>query len=641
MVRPKFTQKILTDPQAVPLADRPEGQTTRYTTKAVLEAEHQVLHAAAGLARNDLHEVNPATSRAVLSAPEFQGMSGEQARAFRHATQESGLALIEGQAGTGKSYAITAIRKAYEADHYHVIGLANPHGVVEEMRKSGFSHASTAHSELFALNNNRRSWDNRTVVIVDEAAMIDSPIMAQITTHAQEAGAKLVLVGDDRQLSSIERGGMFGVLADRYGAAEISQVRRQLKPDEKRASELMAEGSFEAALGIYQDKGAIHWTRNQSDARDALVAQWRSDSAAEPDKSRFIFSYTNADVDQLNADIRAVRKERGELGSDHQFETKHGRAEFAERDRIQFIGTDNQRGLFNGQAGTIEKIDGDQIAVRLDGLAGKEVVEFDAKEFKDFRHGYAGTIYKAQGRTLDQTYLYHSEHWKSASSYVALTRHRDKAELFVATNTAADVKQLARQMARVDDRRAASHFFRLDGGGLEPVAPMTARELAAANPPEQKPARQQERKPKKVRASDTPESAGMAAQQGAALRMHKRNQREAQRAAPVQPPRSLADIPFVSSVTSGLQVRYGAQQPQREPQKIDAPPPAPTVPRDPATPAAKQGEHKGMQAEPKSAGGKKTEKDYLAVREIGSDPANDHGRDPTGRDPRGRGGHSR
>jgi hypothetical protein len=133
----------------------------------------------------------------------------------------------------------------------------------------------------------------------------------------------------------------------------------------------------------------------------------------------------------------------------------------------------------------------------------------------------------------------------------------------------------------------------------------------------------------------------MVAQQGAALRAHKRNQREAQRAASIQPPRSLADIPFVSSVTSGLQVRYGAQQPQREPQKIDAPPPAPTVPRDPTTPAAKQGEHKGMQAEPKSADGKKTEKDYLAVREIGSDPANDHGRDPTGRDPRGRGGHSR
>src|SRR6185312_3247425 len=83
---------------------------------------------------------------------------------------------------------------------------------------------------------------------------------------------------------------------------------------------------------------------------------------------------------------------------------------------------------------------------------------FDAARFDKFRHGYAGTIYKGQGRTLDQTYLYHSEHWRSAASYVALTRHRDKAELFVATNTAADLQQLARQVARVDERRAASQF---------------------------------------------------------------------------------------------------------------------------------------------------------------------------------------
>ena len=97
--------------------------------------------------------------------------------------------------------------------------------------------------------------------------------------------------------------------------------------------------------------------------------------------------------------------------------------------------------------------------------------------FDQFRHGYAGTIYRGQGRTLDQTYLYHSEHWRSASSYVALTRHRDKTALFVARNTAADVKQLARQMGRVDDRRAASMFYHREQIG--PVRPLTARELLA------------------------------------------------------------------------------------------------------------------------------------------------------------------
>ena len=87
-----------------------------------------------------------------------------------------------------------------------------------------------------------------------------------------------------------------------------------------------------------------------------------------------------------------------------------------------------------------------------------------------------------QGRTLDQTYLYHSEHWRSAASYVALTRHRDKAELFVARNTAKDVTELARQMARTDDRRAASMFH--PETKLAPVPILTPAELAARLAPD-------------------------------------------------------------------------------------------------------------------------------------------------------------
>jgi hypothetical protein len=87
----------------------------------------------------------------------------------------------------------------------------------------------------------------------------------------------------------------------------------------------------------------------------------------------------------------------------------------------------------------------------------------ESGEFGQFRYGYAGTIYKGQGRTLDQSYLYHSEHWRSASSYVALTRHRKDVSLFVATETARDLGQLARQMGRVDDCRAASQFYVDDG----------------------------------------------------------------------------------------------------------------------------------------------------------------------------------
>jgi len=475
--RAQFAEKVLAHPNAVHLADQVQGATTRFCTRQVLETEEHVLRAADGLARNGRHQVGDRILATVLSDKKFDGISREQARACRHATAGAGLALIDGQAGTGKSFTMAAIREAYELQGYKVVGLAPTNAVARDMACDGFARTGTVHSELLSLDNDLTRWDRRTVIMVDEAAMIDTRNMAILSAHACAAGAKLILVGDDRQLSSIERGGMFGVLKDCYGAAELAIVRRQHKHDDRRAAEMMAEGNFDNALGIYQAKGAIQWTRTQPEARSALVTQWAIDSAADPAKSRFVFAYANADVDQLNRAIRAVRKECGELKwENYSFETRDGRADFSAGDRIQFTGTDKPQAIYNGEAGTVQAIDGSKITVALDGRAHRAVT-FDADTFKDFRHGYAGTIYKGQGRTLDQTYLYHSEHWRSAASYVALTRHRDKAELFVATDTAADLKQLARQMARVDERRAASHFHQ--AGEREPIRPLTPRELAA------------------------------------------------------------------------------------------------------------------------------------------------------------------
>src|SRR4051794_21873279 len=472
--RAQFSDRILDHAETVHLADRAGGPTVRYTTRTVLEAELHVLRAAEGLARSDRHFVSDEQRATVLNSQAFAGVTREQAHAFRHATGIEGLAIIDGQAGTGKSYTIAAIREAYERVGYRVIGLGPTNAVAQDMRGDGFSHAATIHSELFALNNGRTSWNNRTAIVVDEAAMLDTKLMAMVTAHAHDAGAKLILVGDDRQLSSIDRGGMFGALKDRHGAAALTEVKRQHKIDDRRAAEMMAEGNFHDALNIYDSKGAIHWTRTQGEARAELVDQWAKDSAVQPDKTRFVFAYTNDDVQQLNAALRAIRKGRGELGEDHQLETAHGHLAFAVGDRIQFTASDKKAGIYNGNAGTIEAMDGAHIAVKLDGRAGK-VINFDAANFDQFRHGYAGTIYRGQGRTLDQTYLYHSEHWRSAASYVALTRHREKAELFVARNTAPDIKQLARQMARTDERRAASMFYPQQT--LEPVRPLSAAEI--------------------------------------------------------------------------------------------------------------------------------------------------------------------
>jgi Ti-type conjugative transfer relaxase TraA len=453
--RVQFGEQVLQHPEVVRLTDRPDGPVTRYTTATVLDAEQRVLDDMKGLAAGSWHGITDHQRAATLDR--FDTIRQDQRAAFEHATKPEGLALIDGQAGTGKSFTINAIRTAYQDAGYSVIGLAPTNAVAQDMGRDGFQRAATIHSEIFALDNRRSHWDQWTVVIVDEAAMIDTKMMATLASHAYEAGTKLILVGDDRQLSSIERGGMFGTLKDEHGAAALTEVTRQHKQDDRRAASMMAEGNFHDAIAIYDQKGVINWSRTQEEARAALVERWAKDTQAAPEKSRFVFAYTNADVDLLNRDLRAVQRQREVLGKDHVFETSFGEKSFATGDRVQFTATDKRRGVFNGTAGEVVHISRSEITVQLDGRKGQRVT-FDAEGFKDFRHGYAGTIYKGQGRTLDQTYLYHSEHWRSAASYVALTRHRDKTELFVARNTAPDAARLARQMARVDERRSASHF---------------------------------------------------------------------------------------------------------------------------------------------------------------------------------------
>ena len=140
-------------------------------------------------------------------------------------------------------------------------------------------------------------------------------------------------------------------------------------------------------------------------------------------------------------------------------ETKHGAADFAVGDRVLFTDTDKKRHIYNGNAGVITCIDTRTggVTARLDAAAdaaGREVT-WAAADFEGFRHGYAGTIYKGQGKTLDHMYLLHAKHWRAAAIYVALTRQCERAQVFVAEDTVGDAQQLARQIGRSEVRAAS------------------------------------------------------------------------------------------------------------------------------------------------------------------------------------------
>ena len=221
-------------------------------------------------------------------------------------------------------------------------------------------------------------WDGRTVLIVDEAGMLSTKHLAAVTAQARASGAKLILAGDDKQLASIERGGMFGALKEQHGAAELHEVVRVSDADQRRAFNLMHKGEFLPALSILSRQGGINWSGRQEEAFDRLVEKWKQDSAAAPDKSRFVFAYTNADVAEINAALRQVRAGQGALGRDHVLQTADGALPFAENDRIQFTGTsargdERRAGIVNGAVGTIRRIEEDgRVTVALDGKPGEK-----------------------------------------------------------------------------------------------------------------------------------------------------------------------------------------------------------------------------------------------------------------------------
>jgi len=172
--------------------------------------------------------------------------------------------------------------------------------------------------------------------------------------------------------------------------------------------------------------------------------------------------------------------------------TKHGEAGFAVGDRVQFIDTVKKLGVYNDNVGVITELDAStgRVTVQLDAAAGKEgrVVSWSSTDgFEEFRPGYAGTIYKGQGKTLDHTSLLHTRHWRTAASYVALTRQWESAQVFVATETARDVQQLARQMGRGEVKAAsvawvtAGEFVR-HRAALEPEVKEVPRPKQANGP---------------------------------------------------------------------------------------------------------------------------------------------------------------
>jgi len=451
---------VRASPELVALG-RDSRDQERFTSGDMIAVENRLERAGDELAGRAGHGVADRHRDAAIGAAEGRGLvlSGEQRDAFDLVTGDAGLASVVGYAGSGKSAMLGVAREAWEQQGYTVRGAALSGIAAENLEGGSGIRSRTIASLEHAWGQGREQLGPRDVLVVDEAGMIGSRQMERVLSQARDAGAKVVMVGDPEQLQAIEAGAAFRSVAERHGAAEITEIRRQREDWQRDATRALATGRTGEAIHAYDGKGMVHAADTREQARSKLVDSWDIARQAEPGKSRIILTHTNAEVHSLNGEARDRLRASGDLGDDVTVKAERGERQFATGDRIMFLRNERGLGVKNGTLATIERVSPDGMAVRLDDGRG---VAFDTKDYAHVDHGYAATFHKSQGVTVDRAHILATPGMDRHSAYVGLSRHRDDVQLHYGRDDFADQRQLVRALSRDRGKDMAGDYAVLE-----------------------------------------------------------------------------------------------------------------------------------------------------------------------------------
>ncbi|MGF6175752.1 Ti-type conjugative transfer relaxase TraA [Ensifer sp. 4252] len=433
---------------------------TVFTTRNLVRIEYEMARLATKLSKMSGFGVpKTCVDAAVASLGSERSAAGvrldaEQIDAVRHVTAGGAIAAVVGVAGAGKSTLLRAARTVWEAEGRRVVGAALAGKASEGLEESSGIRARTIASWERAWERGNDLLGKGDVLVVDEAGMVSSQQMGSLLKRIEAAGAKAVLIGDAMQLQPIQAGAAFRAIVERISSAELAGVRRQKEEWARTASKEFARGDVKAALTAYGERGHIVSVETRQAAIERIVVDWIAahrelvaKTEAEGRKLRgdelIVLAHTNDDVKVLNRSIRDVLSADGLLSDGRPFLTERGMREFAIGDRIVFL--ENARFVAphaknltvqhvkNGMLGTVCSTAAGSgtalLTVRLDN--GREVV-FAENTYRNVDHGYAATIHKSQGSTFNRAFVLATGMMDQHLTYVAMTRHRDRADLYAA-----------------------------------------------------------------------------------------------------------------------------------------------------------------------------------------------------------------
>jgi conjugative relaxase-like TrwC/TraI family protein len=433
-----------------------------WTTREMLELEERSI----AIANNPSSKSPTASPEAITAATTTRPTLGADQTRLVEAigASTSTVNVVVGKAGAGKTYALDALRDAYQQQGHRVIGAAVAARAAKELQSGAGINSTTIHSLLSSLESGRIKLDPSTVVVVDEAGMAPTRQLAPIIQAAYQSGAKVVLVGDPKQLPEIDAGGLFNTLTERTPTVELSQNRRQTNPLERIALDQLREGQVDNALDNLHRAGNLVVAPTANGARAALVSDWYD--AHNSGRATAMVAANRSDVADLNQRARHQLITNGKLGD---VVLTRGGNEYRVGDEVLTHRNRYDLGLTNGLRGTITHGNVWGLSIDLADGSRSAHIPRDYLDAGHVTHGYAFTIHKAQGMTVDTCFVLGDDSIYAEMGYTGLSRGRDANRLYLVASR--DELNRLRKDPAADIRRSLGQS-RAQKSAVQMIEPM-------------------------------------------------------------------------------------------------------------------------------------------------------------------------
>jgi conjugative relaxase-like TrwC/TraI family protein len=437
---------VLAHPDCIPLLGVAGARTQAYATAAVLAAEEEIAALAVELAGQTAPAVDAGAAETAVEAVE--GRLGVPMTAGQHDAavgllgSGAGLDLVVGVAGSGKTTALAAVAAGFEAAGFMVIGTATSGHAARGLGEgAGLDESRTIASLVWRLDHDRIRLTDRHVLIVDEAGMTDDPDLGRLLAAVRTARAKLVVVGDDRQLGAVGPGGGLGALLRRHPERvwQLTDNVRQADVSERDALAELRAGKVEHAVAWYQANDRIRVAPSPDETVAAMVGAWAIDVAAGVDTT--MVAWRHASVDALNEEAREAYAALGRL-SGPEIEAPGGRR-YRAGDRMLMLTPGPGGAWVTSERATVVVVhprDGSLAAVTPEGRWLR--LERDATAADRLTHAYAVTAHRSQGSTVTTAHVLEDGGGRELA-YVTMSRARHTTHVYL---TAPDAEEAAKRL---------------------------------------------------------------------------------------------------------------------------------------------------------------------------------------------------